>query len=174
LSSGGGVIRLETARLILCEWQLEDGPEFHAISSDPEVIRYIDRGIPWPEERSRRFVERQVALFGERHYCLWKLLPKPGGPLIGFCGVQPLPDTDEIEIGWWLARAWWGQGLATEAARTALRDAFERAAITRIVAIAQPANAVSIRIMQKLGMRSEGIVDHRGIPVALYAISSKQ
>ncbi len=96
-------------------------------------------------------------------------MPKAGGPLIGFCGLQPLPELDEIEIGWWLARAWWGRGLATEAARVAMRDAFDRLGFERIVAIAQPANTASIHIMQKLGMRFERIVQPRGIPVVLYS-----
>jgi ribosomal-protein-alanine N-acetyltransferase len=133
------------------------------------VTRYIGDGTPWPEERSRQFVARQIALYGERGFCLWKLLPKTGGPLIGFCGLQALPELDEIEIGWWLARAWWGCGLATEAARVAMRDAFDRVGIERIVAIAQPANTASIHIMEKLGMRFERIVQPRGIPVVLYS-----
>jgi RimJ/RimL family protein N-acetyltransferase len=142
---------------------------FRAIAADPEVIRYIGDGTPWPEERSRQFVERQIALFRERAFCLWKLSPKQGGGLIGFCGLQPLPDTGEIEIGWWLALAWWGRGLATEAARVALRDGFERAGFERIVAIAQPANTASIGIMRKLGMRFERMTESRGIPVVLWA-----
>ena len=97
-------------------------------------------------------------------------MPKEGGGLIGFCGLQPLPETDDIEIGWWLARAWWGCGLATEAARAALRDAFARIGLARVVAIAQPANTASIRIMQKLGMRFERMAEPRGIPVAMYAL----
>jgi len=155
--------------LILCDWEAEDWLEFRAIAADPDVIRYIGDGTPWPEERSRQFVSRQIALYGERGFCLWKLVPKAGGPLIGFCGLQPLPELDEIEIGWWLARAWWGRGLATEAARVAMRDAFDRLGFERIVAIAQPANTASIHIMQKLGMRFERIVQPRGIPVVLYS-----
>jgi len=137
-------------------------------------MRYIGDGAPWPEERARQFVERQMALFDERAFCLWKLVPRlpSGGGLIGFCGLQPLPETDEIEIGWWLARAWWGRGLAAEAARVALRDGFERAGLARIVAIAQPANMASIRIMRKLGMRFERMTESRGIPVVMYARSA--
>ena len=133
-------------------------------------MRYIGDGTPWPEERSRKFVERQIDLFGERGFCLWKLAPKDGGGLIGFCGLQPLPEQEEIEIGWWLARAWWGRGLATEAARVALHDGFERVELRRIVAIAQPANTASVGIMRKLGMRFERIVEPRGIQVVMYAI----
>lgn len=151
---------------------MDDWLDFRAIAADPEVMRYIHDGQPWPAERARRFVERQIALFNEREFCLWKLLPKEGGGLIGFCGLQPLPDIDEIEIGWWLARAWWGRGLATEAARVALRDAFNRVGLPRIVAIAQPANSASIGIMLKLGMRFERMAESRGIPVALYARQS--
>ncbi len=136
-------------------------------------MRYIGDGAPWPEERSRQFVERQIALYRERGFCLWKLLPGDRvEALIGFCGLQPLPETEDIEIGWWLARAWWGRGLATEAARAALRDGFERVGLRRIVAIAQPANTASIRIMRKLGMRFECIAEARGIPVVKYACST--
>jgi [ribosomal protein S5]-alanine N-acetyltransferase len=134
------------------------------------VTRYIHDGRPWPDERARRFVERQISLYNERGFCLWKLVPKEGGGLIGFCGLQPLPEMGEIEIGWWLARAWWGRGLATEAARVALRDGFARVGLPRIVAIAQPANTASIGIMLKLGMRFDRIAEPRGLPVVLYAL----
>lgn len=154
----------------LCVWEPVDWLDFRVIAADPEVMRYIHDGTPWTAERARRFVERQIALFGERGFCLWKLAPKDGGPLLGFCGLQPLPDSPEIEIGWWLAPAWWGRGLATEAARVALCDGFGRAGLERIVAIAQPAHAASIRIMQKLGMRYEGMAESRGIPVVRYAL----
>jgi RimJ/RimL family protein N-acetyltransferase len=156
----------------LSNWGPDDWPAFHAIASDPEVMRYIATGMPWPEQQSREFVERQMTLYGARKFCLWKLTPRDGGPLIGFCGLQPLPETTEIEIGWWLARTHWGRGLATEAARMALRDGFERLRLTRIVSIAQPANTASVHIMRKLGMRYEGMREARGIPVALYAIGA--
>lgn len=154
--------------MILSEWEAGDWLAFQAIAADPEVIRYIGDGQPWSEERSRRFVERQVALFQKRAFCLWKLAPREGGGVIGFCGLQPLPETDEIEIGWWLARAWWGRGLATEGARVALRDGFVRVGLARIVAIAQPANTASIGIMHKLAMRFERMAEFGGIPVVMY------
>jgi RimJ/RimL family protein N-acetyltransferase len=169
---GGGRIRLETERLNLCNWEQDDWLQFRAIAADPEVMRYIGDGTPWPEERARQFVERQIALFVERGFCLWKLSPKEGAGLIGFCGLQPLPESEEIEIGWWLARAWWGRGLATEAARAALRDGFERVGFERIVAIAQPANTASIGIMRKLGMHFERMTKPRGIPAAMYACAA--
>jgi ribosomal-protein-alanine N-acetyltransferase len=164
---------LETKRLRMSPWQAEDWREFHEIATDPQVMRYIHDGTPWQETRSREFVERQMALFAARQFCLWKLAPRQDGPLIGFCGLQPLPETSEIEIGWWLARDQWGRGLATEAAREALRDGFERVGLERIVAIAQPANGASVHIMQKLGMQFERMTEARGIPVVLYALARR-
>lgn len=171
-ADGGRGIRLESERLTLGEWEADDWLEFRAIAADPDVMRFIGEGQPWPEERARAFVERQMATFEQRRFCLWKLAPKDSRELIGFCGLQPLPGTEEIEIGWWLARAWWGRGLATEAARVALRDGFERAGLQRIVAIAQPANTASIGVMRKLGMRFDRATQSRAIPVVMYACSA--
>ena len=85
-------------------------------------------------------------------------------------GCSPCRRSGEIEIGWWLARAWWGQGLATEAGAGSTARWLRRVGLPRIVAIAQPANTASIGIMQKLGMRFDRIAESRGIPVVLYAL----
>ncbi|HEV2178494.1 MAG TPA: GNAT family N-acetyltransferase [Terriglobia bacterium] len=162
---------LETARTRLETWQADDWLAFRPIASDPEVMRYISDGRPWPEEQIREFVTRQMNYNAARQYCLWKLVLKETGAPAGFCGIQPLIGTPDIEIGWWLARACWGQGLATEAAREALRDAFERVGLHRVVAVAQPANRASIHVMEKLGMSFERTLTHKGIPVVLYSIS---
>lgn len=165
---------LETARLLLMTWQPEDWPLLRPIATDPEVVRYISNGEPWPDERIREWAGRQVAHFGKFGFCLWKLIHKETGEMIGFCGLQPLDGTHEIEIGWWLARAWWGQGFATEAAREALRDGFERAGLQRIVSIAMRENVASTHIMEKLGMKYEKETTHRGFSVVLYAAASPE
>lgn len=168
-----GVIKLETERLLLLPWQRDGWVQLKPIAQDAEVVRYISNGQPWTEERIRRLVDRQVACYTQRGFCLWRLVDKARGEMIGFCGLQPLDDTAEIEIGWWLGRLHWGKGLATEAAREALRDGLGRVGLRRVVAIAQPANQASIHIMQKLGMSFERETTHRGIPVVMYAMIAK-
>jgi len=155
----------------LLPWQPDDWLLLRPIGTDPQVMRYISDGKPWPDEQIREFVGRQVSQFDRLGYCLWKLLLKETSEMIGFCGLQPLDGTAETEIGWWLARAWWGQGLATEAARAALIDGFERAGLARIVAVALAANRASIHVMGKLGMRYEREMVHRGLDVVLYAVN---
>jgi RimJ/RimL family protein N-acetyltransferase len=145
----------------------------HGRASDPEVMRYISGGDLWSDERIREFAEKQIKCFAERQFCFWRLVHKESGVMIGFCGLQPLDDGHEIEIGWWLARDRWSQGLATEAAREALRDGFERAGLKRIVSVAMPENGASIHIMEKLGMRFERTTTRRGFAVVLYAVEKR-
>jgi ribosomal-protein-alanine N-acetyltransferase len=105
---------------------------------------------------------------------MWKLLEPDTSQMIGFCGLQPLANTPDIEIGWWLAPSHWGCGLATEAARAFLRDGFERVGLQRIVAVAHPDNRASRRVMEKLGMQYQRDAQHKGIGVVLYAIHASK
>ena len=161
---------LETPRLILEAWQRSDWTDFRPIATDPEVMRFITGGAPWSDEQIRAFVDRQVHLYSERGFCRWKLRMKPGGEMIGFCGEGLWHHTPFPEIGWWLARPYWGRGLATEAAAVALRDAFERVQLDRVVSIAMPANTASRRIMEKLGLEFECEFGNDGVRLVRYAI----
>jgi len=161
---------IRTERLILDTWQSSDWTAFRPIAQDPEVMRYITGGVPWTDEKVRSFIDRQVKLYAERGYCRWKLTEQSTGEVIGFCGPGPWRDGLEPEIGWWLARRFWGRGLATEAAREALGDAFERVRLSRLISVAMPANAASRRIMEKLGLRFETEFESDGIRLVQYAI----
>ena len=83
---------LETTRLRLLSWQPDDWLQLKPIAQDPEVMRYISNGQPWPDERVREFVERQVAGLEARGFCFWRLIDKHTQEMIGFCGLQPMVD----------------------------------------------------------------------------------
>lgn len=161
---------LQTGRLILDTWHSSDWLEFRPMAIDPEVMRYITGGVPWTEEQIRNFVNRQMSLYAERGFCRWKLVEASTGEMIGFCGPGVWRDAPDPEIGWWLARDYWGRGLATEAARAALADAFDRAGLKRIISVAHPENAASIRVMQKLGLRFDANFESDGMELVRYAI----
>ena len=106
---------------------------------------------------------------------------KAGGDLIGQTGLQYLGTSEHVEIGWWLRRDRWRLGLATEAARRALRFAFETARLPRVVAIANPENKASHAIMEKIGLRfvrmansGEFGLGSAGLPCVLYAIAKDE
>jgi ribosomal-protein-alanine N-acetyltransferase len=161
---------LETERLLFRTWQPEDWLAFRPIATDPEVMQYIETGKPWSDERIKQFVDRQISVLGEYGFCLWQLIHKQDRRLIGFCGMQPLGDTGEIEIGWWLAKDYWKRGLATEAGRAVLDYAFATRHLPRVVAIVQPPNLASRRVMEKLGMHFEKEMIYKGPVVLLYVI----
>ncbi len=162
---------LETPRVQLLPWEAGDADAFLRLTQDSRVMRYISNGQLWSDLQTHEFVERQRAGFAARGFCLWKLVHKESGELGGMCGLQPLVNTPDIEIGWWLAPELWGHGIATEAARCALAFGFDQARLPRIVAIALPENRASVRVMEKLGMTFEGMMNHKGYEVARYAIS---
>lgn len=162
---------LETERLWLCAWELDDVAAARPLFTDPEIMRYINGGVARSDDQIRESIVRQQNYLRERGYCFWKLLLKPDGRLIGDCGLQPL-DLDgatEIEIGWRLAKDQWGRGLATEAAHVALRHAVDYAHLERVIAIAMPENRVSLRIMEKLSMSFERMSSKDGFQIAVYA-----
>jgi RimJ/RimL family protein N-acetyltransferase len=165
---------LRTDRLILDAWQSSDWAAFRPIAEDVEVMRYITGGVPYTEEQIRGFVDRQVKLYAERGFCRWKLVEEATGELIGFCGVGFWRDGFDPEIGWWLARRCWGRGLATEAARTALRDAFERVGLERVISVAMVGNGASRRIMEKLGLRFQREFENEGVRLVQYALERAQ
>jgi ribosomal-protein-alanine N-acetyltransferase len=168
-----GVI-LETARLRSATWEPDDWKPFRRLASDPLVVRYIGTGEPWTDGLVQGFVARQIANWREHRFCLWKLLEKETNQLIGICGLQPLAESLEVEIGWWLDPPHWGQGLATEAACRALVYGFEACKLERIVAIAQPANRASIHVMEKIGMSYERPVVHKGVSCVCYAVTHQE
>ncbi|MDQ6698868.1 MAG: GNAT family N-acetyltransferase [Acidobacteriota bacterium] len=162
---------LETDRLFLNTWESGDWTGFRPIATDTEVMRYITGGEPWSDELIQAFIDRQISLYAESGFCRWKLTEKSSGELIGFCGVGFWRDALDPEIGWWLARRCWGRGLATEAARVALHDAFERVRLERIISIAAVENSASTRIMEKLGMKRKSEFERDRVRLVRYAIN---
>ena len=165
-------VTIETERLILTTWNESDWREFRPIASDPDVMRYINDGRPWSDERIKAFVSRQIQLFDAHSFCRWKLIEKSTQLLIGFCGIGFWMDNPDAEIGWWLAKHKWGQGFATEAARATLDDAFNRVGLRKIISVAQPANQASIRIMTKLGMSQESTFEWKNMKLVRDGINA--
>ncbi len=150
------MVVIETPRLTLNAWHLDDFDAFAPIARDTQVMRFIAAGEPWPDRKIAYFIGRQTAFQQALGHSMWNIRLKETDKLVGLCGLQPLADTGEIEVGWWLASALWGRGLATEAARAAVDWGFRAHALQRVVAIAHPDNTASLNIMGKLGMTDEG------------------
>jgi len=150
-----GPFWIETDRLVIRPWEPGDDAGFREMVGDPEMMRYISRGRRWDEERIAEFHARQRRHLASRGCCMGALVERASGGLAGVCGLQPMRTSDEIEVGWWVAKRLWGRGLATEGGAAALRFGWEKLGLRRVKAIAEPENLASLRVMEKLGLRFE-------------------
>lgn len=164
---------LETERLLLRRFVPDDLDDLFALYSDPEVRRYFPEGTLTRDETRE---ELEWFLNGHpRHpeLGLWATIHRESGRFIGRCGLLPwtIDGRFEIEVAYMLAKEFWGQGLATEAAQ-AIRDyGFTALDLPRLICLIDRDNAASIRVATKIGMtfEKEG-VDDQG-PYLLYAMS---
>lgn len=167
---------LDTERLIIRNWQAEDWRLLRPMSLDPEVMRYIGHYQPWSEEETRQFVTNRMADYEQYGRTVWPLILKETSAFIGYCGFLRRVYGEyegEIEIGYALAKDAWSRGLAAEAGAMILRYGFETLGFERVIASARPENDRSIRVMEKMGMRSIGLsLNDKGRPVPHYAIQN--
>jgi RimJ/RimL family protein N-acetyltransferase len=155
---------IETARLTIRPWQDTDRAHFAAMGQDAEVMRHL--GPLMDRARSDAVVDRMIAMQAVMGHCFWALEDKASGQFIGFCGLKAMPLgipglTGTPEIGWRLARHWWGQGLASEAARACVAWGWQQG-MTRIAAMTTPDNLRSQAVMRRIGMveRPDLAFDH--------------
>ncbi|MBK6802870.1 MAG: GNAT family N-acetyltransferase [Novosphingobium sp.] len=156
---------IETQRLLLRSWREADRPPFAAMSADPEVMRHLGGAVD--RAASDAVIDRLTASERDHGHTFWAVERKEDGALLGFCGLRRgghpgTGVTDELEIGWRLARHAWGQGYAREAAGASIVWGWANRGDARIAAWTVPANTASWGLMLRLGMvhRAELDFDH--------------
>jgi RimJ/RimL family protein N-acetyltransferase len=162
----------EAPRLFLRHFHVADLDAMADVFGDPEVMRF------GPGPQSRDWVQSWLRGCLEDYYqkwCfgLWAVVLKADRRVIGYCGLTRFDDIagqPEIELGYRLARAFWGRGLATEAARAARDYAFGLLGLPRLVSIIDPLNLASIRVAEKCGLHHEKDVTFRENLRKLYVI----
>ena len=159
-----GVLRTE--RLILRPWRDSDREPFAAMNADPRVMEHFPSLLD--RAQSDAMVERIRAHFDQYGYGLWAVEVPKVAPFIGFTGLHhPKFMPEHVEVGWRLAHAYWATGYATEAAREAVRYAFDVLGLDELVSMTVPANVRSQNVMAKLGFTRDPSADfeHPSVPV---------
>lgn len=147
---------LNTQRLLLRRWQPSDLGPYAKLCADPEVMRWIGSGVTRSPDECAAAIDSFETLWEQQGFGLFAVEVVDSQQFIGFAGLAVpdfLPEVmPAVEIGWRLARHAWGQGYATEAARTVLDYGFSTCGLKRVVSIHQVGNEASGRVMQKIGM----------------------
>lgn len=159
---------LRTGRLLLRLWRDSDLAPFAELCADARVMEHMPAVLT--RQESETLAERIARSFAAHQLGLWAIEVPGVAPFIGFAGLA-IPTfeahfTPCVEVGWRLGRAFWGAGYATEAARAAVADGFERLGLGEIVSFTVPANTRSWRVMERIGMHRapEDDFDHPKLP----------
>ncbi|NEV02407.1 GNAT family N-acetyltransferase [Bradyrhizobium uaiense] len=161
-------MQLLTPRLLLRPWIDSDRPPFAAMSGDADVMEYL-RPLA-SRDASDAWIDFQTSHQSSHGFCMWAVESRASGIFMGAVGLLRIGFvarfTPAVEVGWRLARPFWGQGFAMEAARASLRFGFEEVRLAEVVAHASIRNVRSRRLMAKLGMRHDNAedFDHPRIP----------
>lgn len=169
--------QLATPRLRLRQWTDADKEPFAALNADPVVMEHFATTLT--RQQSDSMADRFTAFIDEHGWGFWAsdYLPEGGGApeFIGFIGLNipahDLPFNPCVEVGWRMARPYWGKGLASEGARLSVRAGFEAIGLQEIIAMTQLRNLRSRAVMERLGMR-EAVgeeFEHPAVPAGSHA-----
>jgi len=164
-----GVDSLVTPSLELRPFAETDVPAMHRIYSDPVVMRYVATGAAANLAATERLLNDYAVHQRAHGFSFWAVRERVSRDLIGDAGLYRTP-AGEVELGYTFGYAWWGRGYATEAARAWLDAAFGELGLDEVVALAEPANGASLRVLEKAGMRRAGERSAFGRPHVVFRI----
>ncbi|MET0281192.1 MAG: GNAT family N-acetyltransferase [Steroidobacteraceae bacterium] len=164
---------LTTARLALRRPEPSDAEFILRLVNDPDWLRYIgDRGVRTLEEASAFIDERLLGSFHQHGFGLWVVEPRAGGAALGLCGLLKRDELEHVDVGYAFLPEARQRGYALEAARCAVAFATATLGMRHLVAIVQPANEPSRRVLEKLGMRLQGMIAFNGRETCLYGLDA--
>lgn len=160
---------LDTARLRLRQFRESDLDAYHTFCSDEEVMRFL--GPTLNRHDAWRSMATVLGHWQLRGYGLWAVEEKASGALVGRIGCWKPEGWPELEIGWTLARAFWGRGYATEAAAASRDFAFRELGATHVISLIDRRNLASIRVAERIGETFEREVKVNGNDVLQYGVA---
>ncbi|EKS7420934.1 GNAT family N-acetyltransferase [Enterobacter ludwigii] len=167
---------LETPRLKIEPYDDSHYEGLRVMDSDAGVMRYITGGIVKTPEETWEGIRRVQARWDKYNFSWWAIKEKSLGVIVGAACLQHLANVDgaPLEIGWRLVPEHNGKGYATEAAQAIVDYAAEQVGATYLVAVADPENIPSQRVMQRLGMTYKAIEQHYDVPCVVYELKIRR
>ena len=171
MSNRNKISTLTTDRLTLRPFTPADDIRLHQIMNEQNIMQYFPRTDPPGIERVQALIERQLLQYETYNLGWWAVVPRGQSDLIGWNGLQYLPETDEVEVGYLLSKQFWGLGYATEGARASLKFGFETLGLRQIIGLTHPENTGSQNVLKKCGLVYTGQEKYFGMLVNRYSIS---
>jgi RimJ/RimL family protein N-acetyltransferase len=159
---------LQSERLILRPFREEDLDDYASMMGDAEVRRFLGSG-PLSREDAWREMAYLIGHAQLRGFGFWAV-EDASGRCVGRIGFNQPEGWPGFELGWMLARPYWGRGYATEGAHAALSHAFDELGRDHVISLILPENRASIRVAERIGETLEGSTEVRGFRVSIYGI----
>lgn len=169
-------LKIETARLIMRPFIMDDVAPFSKICANPKVMRYIGNGQSLDRETVKTQITNWINLYERQGYGLLAIRLKENNPQIGFCGLlhQMIDEENLIELGYRLEEKYWGKGLATEAALAIKDYALNQLKISRLISIIHHENLASKNVASKVGMKFMKKTKFKDVLVDVYSLEDKR
>lgn len=150
---------LETDRLVLRRLTIDDAEFMLGHLNDPSFHRYIgDRGVRTVEQARQYLIDRVMASYEQFGFGIYMVELKDSREQIGTCGLLKRDGLEDVEVGFALLPQFWSKGYAVEAAQAVMEYAHKELGFTRIVAIANPGNDRSFKLLEKIGLKFERMI----------------
>jgi RimJ/RimL family protein N-acetyltransferase len=162
---------LRTQRLVLRMFREDDFEQYAMMMADADVARYLSDGRPLSRADAWRQLAYVLGHWQLRGYGLWAVEEAETRRLAGRIGFLDPEGWPGFELGWTLAREFWGRGYATEGARRALEFAFDEMGREHVISLIRPDNLPSLRVAARLGEKLERSVELFGSEALVYGIS---
>lgn len=167
---------LETKRLVLREFTMEDLPAFHELMSDADVMEFSLSGpLKNIEQSKKRLEEHIITHYQKFGYGVYAVYERDNFKnFVGLAGFynQKVDNDNYIELGYRLHPKYWGQGLATEACKALCQYAFEKFKFNELISMIEPKNVKSIQVAKKIGMTCWKDTLYHNLPILIYRITN--
>jgi RimJ/RimL family protein N-acetyltransferase len=162
---------LETKRLILRPFRLEDIFPSFEMERNPEINKYTNDGGVKNYEEVEKLIEKVINEdYKENGFGRFALELKETSEFIGFCGLKLLRESNEVDLGYRIKMKYWGRGIATEASKVSLDYGFNKLQLREIVAFVIPENIKSIRVLEKFNFKYEDELFEEGELINKYKL----
>jgi ribosomal-protein-alanine N-acetyltransferase len=161
---------IETERLLLRMYRINELEKVYHLCTDANVTKFFPPHNEIKKEDVLTSLPRRIERWRTQGFGQLGVFDKTDGELIGYCGLQYLDNSEEIEIYYGFFKDFWGKGLATEAAKAMLRFGFEQTRLGKIVAVTHPENTASQKVLLRLGLTREKNAVFYNIETCYFAV----
>lgn len=160
---------LETERLYLREFTVEDAKHFYLLNLDAAVIKYTGDASFKSIDEAKVFLQNYTH-YQKYEYGRWAAIRKKDAVFLGWCGLKYTEQKEEVDIGFRFFKKYWNKGYATEASKACIQYGLEKLEINEIVGRAMKNNIASTKVLEKIGLSYCKMFDFDGNKGVIYKI----